>query len=376
MRNLHQANLTNQRVLLRVDFNVPLKEIGEKKELQVADDTRIKAALPTIKYLLSKKAKLIIVTHLGRPEGHFRAKLVLDPVTLRMQKLLGRIVIKCASLDQEEMRDNLEDLQVGEIVTLPNIRFFKGEEQNDLVFARKLAELADLFVNDAFAVSHRQHASCYGVTKYLPSYPGFLMEKEIKTLDHLITHPKHPFVCILGGAKVSEKILVLENLLSKVDYFLLGGIMANTFLKASGLGLKRSTVAEDRINYAKKILAKAKDKIFLSCDYEWDGGKIADIGPQTLKHFKSVIKNAKTIFWNGNLGVTEKPDFIYGSLELAKAITQTEATTVAAGGDTIGFLAQMNLAQKFSFISTGGGATLEYLAGLNLPGIEALKKQG
>jgi len=369
MESLKNQKLEGKKVLVRVDFNVPLGEKGE-----ILDDSRIKTALPTIKYLLKQKAKVILLSHLGRPDGKIVENLRLSKVAKRLKQLLN--------LKNKITKINLDSFFAYSIspnlVLLENIRFFKEEEKNDLKFAKKLASLADIFVNEAFSCSHREHASTFGITNFLPSFSGFALEKEVKTLSLLFESPKRPFVCILGGAKVSDKIKIIENLSKKVDWFLLGGAMANTFLKALGLDLKGSLVAFDKIDLAQRYLAQFGQKIILPSDLvfgDLDGKRaVLDIGKRDVEKFSQYINKAKTIFWNGNLGMTEELEYTQGSKMVAGKIIQNKnCLSIVAGGDTVGFLNQQGLLSQFSFVSMGGEAALAFLAGEKLKALLVLK---
>lgn len=358
MKRVQDQDVFRKRVIVRVDFNVPIYK------RKIWDDTRIKISLKTINYLLKKQAdRVILISHLGRPEGRVVEELKLAIVAKRLAELLGfKEKIKVISLE------NFSAYRISEnVFLLENIRFYKEEEKNDINFAQKLALLGDLYINDAFSVSHREHASTEGITHFLPSFAGFMLQQEIDSLNKLVKFPLRPFVCILGGAKVSEKIEVIENLKRKVDWFLLGGGMGNTFLSASGANLYDSLVAIDKIQRAKDFLKKIGKKIILPSHFIFgrlDGKKaVVDIGHKDVEKFARYIKQAKTIFWNGTLGLAEKKKYARGSLGVAKAIINRRAFKVCAGGDTVAFLNQYNLLSKFSFVSYGGGASLEFLAG-------------
>jgi len=384
--------LKGKRVLTRVDFNVPLDE-----NLNITDDTRIRAALPTINYLSEKGAKVILVSHLGRPKG-VDEKLRLDPVGKRLSELLGKPVKKLNDCIGPEVEAAVSAMKEGEVILLENVRFYKEEEKNDPEFAKKLASLADLYVNDAFGTAHRAHASTEGVTKYLKGYAGYLMEKEIKFLGKLLENPDRPFVAILGGAKISGKIEVIKNLLPKVDTLIIGGGMAYTFFRARGVEVGNSLVEEDKIEVAKEILKQAIDlnkPIMLPIDHViankfaadaesqvvtragilpgWQG---MDIGPDTVTKFGHAIRKAKTIFWNGPMGVFEFDRFAKGTIEIAKLVaeaTEKGATSVIGGGDSVAAVEKAGLANKMTHISTGGGASLEFVEGKILPGIACLQ---
>jgi 3-phosphoglycerate kinase len=381
-------DLKDKVVLMRADFNVPQDE-----NLNITDDTRIKATLPTIKYILQNGAKrLILMSHLGRPDGKVVAKYSLKPVAQRLKELLDepiKFLNDCAG-------DNIKkeiDASREKVILLENLRFHAEEEANDANFARALASLAEIFVNDAFGTAHRAHASTEGVAHYLKGVAGFLLEKEMQYLGRAVGNPERPFIVILGGAKVSDKIGVIENLLPKCDMILIGGGMAYTFLKAQGKPIGNSKLEKDKIDLAKSILAKAKslnkeillpidnvvvDNVSPNATAEIVGedipeGKIAvDIGPETVKLFEDKLKSAKTIVWNGPLGIFEMDAFSKGTQDIAKFISVLKATTIIGGGDTAAAMVKFKLEDKMSHISTGGGASLEFLEGKNLPGIAAL----
>jgi phosphoglycerate kinase len=378
-------DVKGKKVLVRVDFNVPLDD-GK-----VADDTRIKAALPTIEYLLENGAALILCSHLGRPKGEVKPELSLKPVAAYLDKLIDAPVAFAEDCIGPKAEAAAADLQPGQVLVLENTRFHAGEKKNDPEMAKQLASLADLFVDDAFGTAHRAHASNVGVTEYLSSAAGFLLEKEIKYLGNTIADPKRPFVAILGGAKVSDKIGVIENLLDKADRILIGGGMANTFFKAQGYDMADSLVEEDAIETAKDLLAKAGDKLVLPVDvviaddFAADaaaktmdvgdvpaGWRILDIGPKTVAEFDQVIADAGTVVWNGPMGVFEFEAFAKGTFEIAKALAKSDAISIVGGGDSASAIQKSGLADKITHISTGGGASLEMLEGKTLPGLAAL----
>ena len=385
-KTVRDISVKGKRVLVRVDFNVPLKN-GE-----VADDTRIRAVLPTIRYLLERGAAVILMSHLGRPKGLVQEDLRLDPVGRRLSELLGQEVVKVDDCVGPEVERATKSLQPGQVLLLENLRFHPEEEENDQGFARQLASLADVYVNDAFGTAHRAHASTTGVTEYLPSVAGLLMERELQMLGDALANPTRPFVAVLGGAKVSDKIGVIRNLLSKVDLLLVGGGMANTFLKAQGHQVGESLVEDDSLALAKDILAQAGAKLVLPVDvvvadaFADDansqtvgveqvppGWRILDIGPRTVGLIEDRLRSAGTVVWNGPMGVFEFPRFAAGTIALASSLASAPATTIVGGGDSIAALQQAGLAEKMTHVSTGGGASLEFLEGRVLPGVEALE---
>jgi phosphoglycerate kinase len=387
---IKQLDLQGKRVLIRVDFNVPLNE-----SLQITDDTRIRASLPTISYAMEHGAKVILLSHLGRPKGKVVPAMSLKPVAARLSDLLGKKVNMANDCIGEEVKAEIGRMQGGEVLLLENCRFHKGDEENDPAFSRALAELADIYVNDAFGSAHRAHASTVGVTCFVSvAAAGFLMQKEIQYLGKVISHPDQPFIAILGGAKVSDKIGVIANLLDKVDALLIGGAMAYTFERAQGLSTGSSLVEEDKVGLAKELLAQAesrKMKLLLPLDHVVaekvevgaktqivergnipSGWKGLDIGPQTIEAYAAQIRSAKTILWNGPLGVFEVEPFNRGTLAIARAIAESSAISVVGGGDSVAAVTQAKVADKISHVSTGGGASLEFLEGIELPGIAAL----
>lgn len=384
-KTIEDIDVKGKRVLVRVDFNVPLKD-GV-----VSDDTRIKAALPTIKYLLDHGASVILASHLGRPKGGPDPKYSMKPVEKRLEELLGKPVAFAEDCMGEAAEKAAKKLKPGQVLLLENTRFHPEEEANDPAMAEELAKLADIFVNDAFGTAHRAHASTAGVTKYLPSVAGYLMEKEIQYLGKAIDDPKRPFVAILGGAKVSDKIGVIKNLLKKADSILIGGGMANTFLKAKGFEMANSLVEPEAVETAKDLLREGKDKIHLPDDLvlgdKFDaassvktikagdvpaGWSALDVGPKTVDAFKKIIAKAGTIVWNGPMGAFELPPFAEGTFGIARAVAASKAVSVVGGGDSVAAINQSGLADKITHVSTGGGASLEMLEGLVLPGVDAL----
>lgn len=378
MKIITQEKFKNKAVILRVNFNVPLDKFGK-----IEDDSRIVASLPTIKYILQSKPKaLILISHLGRPVVRSKEKietiilgnknLTLKPIA---QRLADWLKIKGEIKLEKNSNFSLPFYRITKnLALMENIRFDSREEKNDLEFSKEIANLGDIYVNDAFGVCHREHASVVGITKYLPSYAGLLVEKEIKTLSSLLAKPAHPFVVISGGAKIKDKILAIKNIIKKTDFILLGGVMANTFMKTRGVDVKKSVFENDRLDVANELFDLAPRKFILPTDLVWDKEKIVDIGLSTANHFQKLIARAKTVFWNGTMGLTSLglQRFKRGTELIASAIADSKATSVVCGGDTISEINQLGLKNKITFISTGGGASLEFLAGEKLPGIEAL----
>lgn len=388
-KTVRDLDVAGKKVLVRVDFNVPLNDKGE-----ITDDTRITASLPTIQYLLEQKAAVILMAHLGRPKGQVKPELSLAPVAKHLGKLLGKKILFAPDCVGETAQAAASKLKPGHILLLENLRFHKEEEKNDMEFAEKLASLADLYVNDGFGVSHRAHASVEGVTHFLPAAAGFLLEKEIQYVGQAVTNPLHPFVAIIGGAKVSDKIGVISNLLDKVDTLLIGGGMANTFLAAQGYKMGKSLVEEDKLDLAKELLAKAKKNkvnmllptdLVMAAAFAPDAEHVTekvknlnqaymalDIGAETSKAYAEALADAKMIVWNGPMGVFEMDAFCKGTEAVAKAVAKSRATSIVGGGDSVAAIEKLGLAKRITHISTGGGASLEYLEGKVLPGVAAL----
>ena len=388
-KTVRDLDVAGKKVLVRVDFNVPLNDKGE-----ITDDTRITASLPTIQYLLEQKAAVILMAHLGRPKGQVKPELSLAPVAKHLGKLLGKKILFAPDCVGEAAQAAASKLKPGHILLLENLRFHKEEEKNDMEFSEKLASLADLYVNDGFGVSHRAHASVEGVTHFLPAAAGFLLEKEIQYVGQAVTNPLHPFVAIIGGAKVSDKIGVISNLLDKVDTLLIGGGMANTFLAAQGYKMGKSLVEEDKLDLAKELLAKAKKNkvnmllptdLVMAAAFAPDAEHVTekvknlnqaymalDIGAETSKAYAEALADAKMIVWNGPMGVFEMDAFCKGTEAVAKAVAKSRATSIVGGGDSVAAIEKLGLAKRITHISTGGGASLEYLEGKVLPGVAAL----
>lgn len=391
-KTIRDLEVGGKRVLIRVDYNVPLDPSGN-----VTDESRLRATLPTLDYARKKRAKIILVSHLGRPEGHVVENLRMKPVRETLEKLLATPVQYLRECVGEEVVRKSKLLQEGEILLLENVRFHTGEEKNDPLFAKQLAEAADFYVNDAFGTAHRAHASTEGVARYLPSAMGFLMEKEIKALSQVLFEPKRPFAMILGGAKVSDKVGILENLIEKVDLILLGGAMAYTFLKVRGLSVGKSKVEDEKLELAKRLLDRMEEKgitCHLPVDHVTAKSPLKpdppkekyvrsheippeeygyDIGPETVKLFQGALQEVKTVLWNGPLGVFENPLFEKGTEAIAACLGNKKGvTTVVGGGDTASALSHFQLSERMTHVSTGGGASLEFLEGKALPGIVAL----
>lgn len=388
-QTIRDIDWQGKRALVRVDFNVPLDE-----QQQITDDTRITAAVPTIQYLLGQGAGVVLMSHLGRPKNKVVDKLRLDPVARRLGEVLGREVKKVNEITGAEAEQAAQSLQPGQVLLLENTRFDAREEANDDSMAQELSRLGDVYVNDAFGAAHRAHASTEGVARHLPAVSGFLMEKELEYIGGAVENPQRPFVAILGGAKIKDKIPVIENLLSKVDKLIIGGGMAYTFYKANGYEIGQSLLDEASLEFCKRVLSEAQGKIELPVDcvvaneFSNDADRKVvkiteipadyqglDIGPETIARFSEIIGSAKTVVWNGPMGVFEMPNFATGTRAIAEALaraTEAGATTIIGGGDSVAAVEQMGLGDKMSHISTGGGASLELLEGKELPGVAAL----
>ncbi|MCF0126798.1 MAG: phosphoglycerate kinase [Clostridia bacterium] len=391
-KTVKDINLGGKKVLVRCDFNVPMDE-----ERNITDNTRIVSALPTIKYLLENNCAIILTSHLGRPKGEFKPEFSLEPVAKELAKLLNKEVIMAQDVIGEDAQSKAKELKQGEILLLENVRFHREETDNDPEFAKKLASMAEVYVSDAFGAVHRAHASTAGIAEYLPAVSGFLIEKELKFLDNAVSNPERPFVAILGGAKVSDKIGVIDNLIEKVDTLIIGGGMAYTFFKAQGYEVGNSLCELDKLDLAKELMGKAKEKgvkLMLPVDTkigkefkpdtesktvawteipaDWEG---FDIGEESIKMFEEELRKAKTVIWNGPLGLFEFEQFAIGTNRIAKVLSEIEATTIIGGGDSASAVKKAGLADKMTHISTGGGASLEFLEGKKLPGIECLQNK-
>ncbi|MFS0674251.1 phosphoglycerate kinase [Ornithinibacillus sp. 179-J 7C1 HS] len=387
-QTVKDLDLKGKKVFCRVDFNVPMNN-GE-----VTDDTRIKAALPTITYLSEQGAKVILASHLGRPKGQVVDELRLDPVAKRLSDLIGKEVVKTDSVYGHEVDEAISGLNEGDLLLLENVRFEAGEEKNDSQLAEAFANMADVYVNDAFGAAHRAHASTAGIAEKIPSAAGFLMEKELSVLGKALENPDRPFTAIIGGAKVKDKIGVIDNLLDKVDNLIIGGGLAYTFVKAQGHEIGKSLLEEDKIDLAKEFMQKAKDKgvnfvlpedVVVADDFSEDANKkevaiseipsdweALDIGPKTREKYSQIVKGSKLVIWNGPMGVFELNAFANGTKAVAEALAETDGYTVIGGGDSAAAVEKFNLADKMDHVSTGGGASLEFMEGKVLPGVEAL----
>lgn len=388
-KSVKDINVQGKRVLVRVDFNVPSDE-----QRQITDDTRIRASLPTIEYLVRQGARVILASHLGRPKGKINPKYSLDLVAQRLSELLGQDVQFVGDCVGNVAKEAVSKLQDGQVLLLENVRFHAEEEKNDPTFARDLASLADIFVNDAFGTAHRAHASTEGVSHYIPAVAGLLMQKEVEFMGNALEKPERPFVSIIGGAKVSDKIGVIENLLEKVDVLIIGGGMANTFLKAQGFNVGKSLLEVEKVELAEQIIAKAKEKgiqlelpvdVVVAGALEADAAHrvvkaaeikedemVLDIGPESAEKFAAHISTARTVVWNGPMGVFEMDAFAKGTEQVAQAMANCSGITIVGGGDSVAAVKKMGVADQMSHISTGGGASLEFLEGKVLPGVAAI----
>ncbi len=388
-KTIKDIDLKNKKVLVRCDFNVPMDE-----EKNITDNARIVAALPTIKYLLENNCAIILCSHLGRPKGEIKPEFSLKPVAKELSKLLNKEIIMANDVIGEDAKSKASNLQSGQIMLLENVRFHREETDNNPEFSKELASMAEIYVNDAFGAAHRAHASTAGVAAYLPAVSGFLIEKELQFLGNALNNPERPFVAIMGGAKVSDKIGVIESLLEKVDTLIIGGGMAYTFFKAQGYGVGDSICELDKLDLAKEAMEKAEEKgvkLILPVDTKvgkefkpdtesktvaWteipEGWEGFDIGEKTIKIFEEEIRKAKTVVWNGPLGLSEFDQFAIGTNSIAKVLSEIDAITIIGGGDSAAAVRKIGLEDKMTHISTGGGASLEFLEGKKLPGIECL----
>lgn len=387
-KSIRDVELAGKRVFCRVDFNVPMQD-GI-----ITDDTRIRAAVPTIRFLVEAGAKVILASHFGRPKGQVVEEMRLTPVAAHLSALLGKEVKKLDDSVGAEVEAAVKNMEAGDVILLENVRFHAGEEKNDPQLAKSFAALADLFVNDAFGAAHRAHASTAGIADYIPAVAGLLMEKEIRFLGGALSKPERPFTAIVGGAKVKDKIAVIENLLTKVDHLIIGGGMANTFLKAQGYGIGASLCEDDKLDLARTLMAQAKErgvellmpvdvivadrfaadaqKQTVSIDAIPDGWMALDIGPKTVEQYHRVIVDSKTVVWNGPMGVFEMDAFAGGTIGVAKAMAECKGTTIIGGGDSVAAVEKAGVAEQMTHISTGGGASLEFMEGKELPGVAVL----
>ncbi|GIO10269.1 phosphoglycerate kinase [Brevibacillus reuszeri] len=387
-KSIRDVELAGKRVFCRVDFNVPMQD-GV-----ITDDTRIRAAVPTIRFLMEAGAKVILASHFGRPKGQVVEEMRLTPVASHLSTLLDKQVRKLDDSKGAEVEAVVERMENGDVILLENVRFHAGEEKNDPELAKSFAALADLFVNDAFGAAHRAHASTAGIAQYIPAVAGLLMEKEIRFMGGALTRPERPFTAIVGGAKVKDKIAVIENLLTKVDHLIIGGGMANTFLKAQGFGIGASLCEDDKLDLARSLMEQAKErgvqllmpvdvvvadrfaadaeKKTVAIDAIPDGWMALDIGPKSVEEFQRVIIASKTVVWNGPMGVFEMDAFAQGTIGVAKAMAECAGTTIIGGGDSVAAVEKAGVAEQMTHISTGGGASLEFMEGKELPGLAVL----
>ncbi|WP_419877898.1 phosphoglycerate kinase [Brevibacillus centrosporus] len=387
-KSIRDVELAGKRVFCRVDFNVPMQD-GI-----ITDDTRIRAAVPTIQFLVEAGAKVILASHFGRPKGQVVEEMRLTPVAAHLSTLLGKDVKKLDDSIGAEVEAAVQQMEAGDVILLENVRFHAREEKNDPDIAKSFAALADLFVNDAFGTAHRAHASTAGIANYIPAVAGLLMEKEIRFMGGALSRPERPFTAIVGGAKVKDKIAVIENLLTKVDHLIIGGGMANTFLKAQGYGIGASLCEDDKLDLARTLMAQAKErnvsllmpvdvvvadrfaadaeKQTVSIDAIPDGWMALDIGPKTVEQYHKVIVDSKTVVWNGPMGVFEMDAFAQGTIGVAKAMSECSGTTIIGGGDSVAAVEKAGVAEQMTHISTGGGASLEFMEGKELPGVAVL----
>lgn len=387
-KSIRDVELAGKRVFCRVDFNVPMQD-GV-----ITDDTRIRAAVPTIRFMMEAGAKVILASHFGRPKGQVVEEMRLTPVAAHLSSLLGKDVRKLEDCQGDDVEAAVERMESGDVILLENVRFHAGEEKNDPELAKSFAALADLFVNDAFGTAHRAHASTAGIAEYIPAVAGLLMEKEIRFMGGALSNPERPFTAIVGGAKVKDKIAVIENLLTKVDHLIIGGGMANTFLKAQGYGIGASLCEDDKLDLARTLMDQAKErgvqllmpvdvvvadrfaadaeKQVVAIDAIPEGWMALDIGPKTVDQYHGVIVQSKTVVWNGPMGVFEMDAFAGGTIGVAKAMAACSGTTIIGGGDSVAAVEKAGVAEQMTHISTGGGASLEFMEGKELPGVAVL----
>ncbi|WJQ81040.1 phosphoglycerate kinase [Brevibacillus brevis] len=387
-KSIRDVELAGKRVFCRVDFNVPMQD-GV-----ITDDTRIRAAVPTIRFMMEAGAKVILASHFGRPKGQVVEEMRLTPVAAHLSSLLGKDVRKLEDCQGADVEAAVERMESGDVILLENVRFHAGEEKNDPELAKSFAALADLFVNDAFGTAHRAHASTAGIAEYIPAVAGLLMEKEIRFMGGALSNPERPFTAIVGGAKVKDKIAVIENLLTKVDHLIIGGGMANTFLKAQGYGIGASLCEDDKLDLARTLMEQAKErgvqllmpvdvvvadrfaadaeKQVVAIDAIPEGWMALDIGPKTVEQYHRVIVDSKTVVWNGPMGVFEMDAFAGGTIGVAKAMAACSGTTIIGGGDSVAAVEKAGVAEQMTHISTGGGASLEFMEGKELPGVAVL----
>ncbi|MGG4457802.1 phosphoglycerate kinase [Brevibacillus porteri] len=387
-KSIRDVELAGKRVFCRVDFNVPMQD-GV-----ITDDTRIRAAVPTIRFMMEAGAKVILASHFGRPKGQVVEEMRLTPVAAHLSSLLSKDVRKLEDCHGADVEAAVERMESGDVILLENVRFHAGEEKNDPELAKSFAALADLFVNDAFGTAHRAHASTAGIAEYIPAVAGLLMEKEIRFMGGALSNPERPFTAIVGGAKVKDKIAVIENLLTKVDHLIIGGGMANTFLKAQGYGIGASLCEDDKLDLARTLMDQAKErgvqllmpvdvvvadrfaadaeKKVVAIDAIPEGWMALDIGPKTVEQYHSVIVESKTVVWNGPMGVFEMDAFASGTIGVAKAMAACSGTTIIGGGDSVAAVEKAGVAEQMTHISTGGGASLEFMEGKELPGVAVL----
>lgn len=368
MKSLADASIFGKRVILRLNLDLPQDDKGN-----VIDNERLKVSLSTIHYLLNRNAKVVIVGHLGRPKGKIDKKLSLRPVYIQLSALLNKPINFAPNLFSADTKKAISKLPEGSILGLENVRFDKGEDDNSRTFARKLANYGDIYVNDAFAVAHREAASTVAITEFLPSYPGISLDKEIHVIKNILKNPDHPFIAIIGGIKIADKLPAIKHISKIADRVLVGGGVANTFMAAKGMNVRKSVINKNHIVEAKDILKRSKEKIILPVDFVWGNDQILDNGPDTIKLFEKYLKNARIVFWTGSLGRSEDEEYRDTSDSIAKYIADIPATTIIAGGNTMEIFSRLGLLNEINFVSSGGGSTLALISGEKLPAIEALE---